>query len=162
MADEIDVVTQDSDVVTRDGDGRIVPDGVKYKELSNGSVYDSRNGRIVQAPPAHRQPFANPEKARQAINSRWEKAARAARQGLATVSTSRSALVAWSESVGSQARLASDIEAGRASTEAARFVGAATGYLRDRVGTAPERQTVAFFGYAVDDIDRLLAGIPHE
>jgi hypothetical protein len=110
----------------------------RYRTLSNGAIYDNAAGHIVKAPPPEMRVFSDQNQAKAAALSRHVAAQEAALQGLANaagnigVGTSESALLAWSNIVAAQARLAMDTEAGRASTEAARFAGTAAGLLRDR------------------------------
>jgi hypothetical protein len=72
--------------------------------------------------------------------TRWQAAREAAETGLARVIGSESSLNAWSKVVEVQAGLASDASARRSSTEAARFVGQATGFLRDRADVSTQQQ----------------------
>jgi hypothetical protein len=116
----------------------IAADPERYRTLSNGAIYDNAAGHIVKAPPPEMRVFSDQNQAKAAALSRHVAAQEAALQGLANaagnigVGTSESALLAWSNIIAAQARLAMDTEAGRASTEAARFAGTAAGLLRDR------------------------------
>ena len=129
----------------------------RYQVLANGAVYDHGVKHIVKAPPAELQTFTNQENARQAITSRWVAAQEAAITGLARVGGSDSALAAWSNITERQGDLAQLIEKGRSSTEAARFVGQATGFLRDRADVSTQQQpTDALTGVELADLRDLL------
>jgi hypothetical protein len=76
----------------------------------------------------------NEDNARQAINKRWQAARQAASQGLSKINKSQSSLNAWASIVEYQARLAinPDIQT-RDTTNAAVFVGRATGYIPSQI-----------------------------
>ena len=111
----------------------LVQTAPRTKVLKNGAVYDLDAGRIV----------ANPGGGTSAITQatasdmhalRAEKYQRAAVKGLSRVPGADkravgTPLAAWSYIVGKQAELATMIDKGRSSTEAARFVGGAIGIM---------------------------------
>ena len=139
-----------------------LPEGYKdteiYKRLPNGAVFDKRIKRIVANPGGGNTPM------KQGINIKEIHAERVLRAKLAAQGAlselviasgkNKSAIGGWARVVSAQAELALDIDRGRASTDAARFVGQATGFL------SSERDNKSDSGGAAgqDDTIHLLAG----
>ena len=94
----------------------------------NGALRDPDTGRIV-ANPGGGASAITPANASALATSRWDKVYSAARHGMVTASGSPSSLRALSNMVEAQYKLAIDIEKGRASTEAARYVAQQAGYM---------------------------------
>lgn len=92
-------------------------------------------GYIIKPPPSLFRD--NPEQARAIAKSRWEQAREAAAAGLVETGAALglntpTEYKMWGLIAGKQAELALDISRGRSSTEAARFVGTAAGFFRDK------------------------------
>lgn len=110
-------------------------DTTRYRRLHNGPIYDMQVHHIVANPGGGLDkisPTHNPK----AIYAERVLAAKIAAQEaveeLAKASQSKKTFAAgWREIVKAQAGLALDVDRGRASTDAARFVGQATGFLGD-------------------------------
>ena len=109
--------------------GAIVPTGERYRTLKNGAIYDLEAGRIAANPPGGTTTAITQANAAAMATSRWDKVYSAARHGMRTASGSASSLRALSNMVEAQYKLAIDIEKGRASTEAARYVAQQAGYM---------------------------------
>ena len=105
---------------------KMTDENKETKVLANGAIADVKTGVIIRGAPL------SSSQARAIAKKRWEKAQAAAIRGLRHASGSDSALQAWSDLIGEQYKLAMNIDAARASTEAARFVGQAAGFLVDR------------------------------
>jgi hypothetical protein len=105
----------------------------RYRELANGAIYDNEAGHIVKAPPPEKQTItqANAREYHALAAQKRLEAQLAARAGIAGLVKTKSDLDAWQVINRKQGRLATMIEKGRSSTEAARFVGYATGFLSD-------------------------------
>lgn len=112
----------------RGPDGRLVADGTVLREWANGTIVDVASNKIVQAPPKDRQGI-NSTTAREFHQLYREKAIKAAMQGLIDGTTAKTPHGGWRTIVAAQARLAADESKARSSTEAARFVGQATGFM---------------------------------
>ena len=120
--------------------GSIVADGERYQELANGAIYDHAVKRIVANPPGG--PATGIKSHSQAValaTARWQKAAAAGRAGLRRAALSgKTAYAGWEDIVYTRSKHAMDPKAQRDGVEAARFVGQATGFLRDRqAGSEP-------------------------
>ncbi len=103
----------------------------RYRILRNGAVYDLQAGRIAGNPPGGTATAITPETSQAMHRRRAElriQAQAAARSGVATLAGG-SEYKAWAEIARAQAKLALDTDKGRSSTEAARFVGQAAGFL---------------------------------
>ncbi len=114
-----------------------LPEGYKdtavYKRLPNGAVFDLRIKRIVA------NPGGGNTLVKQGINIKEIHAERVLRAKIAAQGAlselviasgkNKSAVGGWARVVSAQAELALDTDRGRASTDAARFVGQATGFL---------------------------------
>ena len=109
----------------------VVPAGQNVKILKNGAVYDLDKGRIV-ANPGGGTTAITQANATELINSRWERYRNSAVEGLAAAGAVNNRVDAWAWIVEKQAGLAADPDRGRASTEAARFVGSAVGAMPER------------------------------
>jgi hypothetical protein len=110
-------------------DNQIIPANIRV--LANGAWYNMDTKRIVRAPT--RGNIENQAQASELANIRWRKAQAAAVQGLRDVSTKGSSLDAWRNIVRRQAELAQDTGKGRASTEAAKFIGNVTGFVQNEL-----------------------------
>jgi hypothetical protein len=98
--------------------------------LKNGAVYDRSKGRIVANPPGGPSTAISQSNTDDMRRLRAEKYRQAAAAGLGRVPGGPgSPVAAWGWLIEKQAALAADIEKGRSSTEAARFVGTAIGVL---------------------------------
>lgn len=108
-----------------------------YRILKNGAVFDRKKCRIVAIDNSKNAHAITKETSqdmhKQRANLRLQ-AQISARSGIADHLNKPTALAAWADIVGSQAERAVDPEFAR-STEAARFVGVATGFMADK-GTA--------------------------
>src|SRR3990167_1443945 len=117
------------------GDGSVQDAGQQPPEgvivASNGAWLDAETGKFSPGGKP-RTAIKTTSQAVALANLRWQRAAAAATTGLKRLSNKQSALHAWSKIVEHQGGLAMDPKAKRSSTEAARFVGQATGFLRDR------------------------------
>ena len=111
--------------------GDLVQAAPRTKVLKNGAVYDLDKGRIV-ANPGGGTTAITQANATELINSRWERYRNSAVEGLAAAGAVNNRVDAWAWIVEKQAGLAADVEKGRSSTEAARFVGSAVGAMPDR------------------------------
>ena len=107
-------------------------DTTRYKRLPSGAVMDKSTNKLVANPGGGNTIIRrNSNNIREIHAERVLKAKLAAQSALAAVSASKSktSLAGWARIVGAQAELALDIDRGRASTDAARFVGQAAGFL---------------------------------
>lgn len=119
------------DVVYNKRGDRFVVDGVNYKRLASGAVVDCKTAAMVANPGGGKTAIKSDNAAamlarREAIRLQGETAGRAA---LRAASGGVSSLAGWRQIVEAQAGLAKDTDKGRASTEAARFVGQAAGLI---------------------------------
>ena len=105
------------------------PAGANVKVLANGAVYDLDAGRIVAMAPGGGSTGITQANTGEMARLRAEKYRRSAAAGLARIHPSNTPIAAWSYIVEKQSELATMIDKGRSSTEAARFVGGAIGIL---------------------------------
>lgn len=106
----------------------------RYKRWANGAIYDTSIGRVVANPGGGIKKFTKDNTAdMRALYDQRRLQAKLAAQGavakLAVSSGKPSVYRGWQLLVSAQAELAMDTDRGRASTDAARFVGQATGFL---------------------------------
>jgi hypothetical protein len=99
--------------------------------LANGAIYDLDKKRIVANPGGGTMAITQAQ-ASAMSTLRWEQYRQSAASGLAKAGRRHNRTDAWEWIVEKQAELATAIDKGRSSTEAARFVGSA-------VGATPER-----------------------
>lgn len=115
--------------------GAVTGDHIRI--LRNGAKFNTLTHRIVGGPTV--SPMLDPAVREKAKVNRYELAKKAARRGMEkaggvniqNVGKRVSALDVWSEVIEAQTRLAMDVESGRSSTEAAKFVGRAADLLQD-------------------------------
>ena len=100
-------------------------DNINYRLLSNGAVFDMNINKIVGM--SIDGYMISKENASELSKKRWQAAREAANLGLKRLNNSASALQAWEDIVYSQAKEA--LKEGRDATNAAKFVGNATGML---------------------------------
>ncbi len=103
--------------------------------LSNGTLKDPVTGYFMTQPDPEHRPIKNSQDATDMINHRWElwrEAELTARRGMQNVADDSRWQTTWARIAQEQSKLATDIKAGRSSTEAARFI-------RDAAGLAPAR-----------------------
>ncbi len=138
----------------------------RYRELKNGAIIDNTTGRFVAAPPAHRQSITG-ENASALAHRRWELGRDAAEIGLRDLKPGlKTQFEAWSKIVKAQAELAIDTKQGRASTEAAGFVGRATdllpGNAKMRQETPGSGVKLLISGEIAQKIVETLANLPNQ
>ena len=126
--------------------------------LKNGAIYDRTKGHIV-ANPGGGTTAITQATASEMHALRAEKYRRAAAAGLARVHPSNTPMAAWGYIVERQSQLATTIDKGRSSTEAARFVGQAIGVLGVKQDTESQARQPAFapgliLGAWLDDLRR--------
>jgi len=144
-------------------------DGKQARQLPNGAILAIDTGKIVANPAASGQPGAtsgitteNHRDIREKLFERRLQSQLAAGSGMAKGTMTAGELQAWEKIAAAQAGLALDVERGRASTEAARFLGAATGFLaadarRDTDGGQPPALRLDLSPAAVDGLLALVA-----
>ena len=107
--------------------------GETIRIYESGAEYNEDRKHLVNAPPDKRICNAN---AKMFADRRWSQAEEAARQGMVAAAQMLEEGIedpdaAWSTMVGAQTMLALNPDSGRASTEAFKAVGRATGYMKD-------------------------------
>jgi hypothetical protein len=141
----------------------VLQDPSRYSQGKNGVVYDHELKRFAANPAGGPSTGIKSQSQAAALAStRWqmvERAQLAARRGLADLSGTKSSLAAWASIVREQAELAKDTERGRHSTEAARFVGQATGFLADRRGNTDPEQAGATLHLSNSALSQVLDAI---
>ena len=109
-----------------------IVDNVKYRELSNGAVFDMNAKQIIAL--SVNSHIISQENASEYSKKRWKAGRDAANLGLNRLNSSGSSLDAWADIVYRQAILA--MGEGRDATNAAKFVGNATGLTPSNVDIA--------------------------
>ena len=125
-------------------------DGVKYRLLSNGAVFDISKSKIVAITEQGLR-FKNKVNASEASLKRWDDYRAAAVVGLTAAGGQGGSTGAWAAIIKAQAILAQDVGAGMASTVAAKMVGNAIGALDERGKLASDSQN--------SDLAGLLGGL---
>ncbi len=117
------------------------PEGIR--PLSNGAGYDTERKRITHGPGTfgHDPARITVENNAEYQAARYESGRLAAEQAIATGTNSPDAWGGWFTVVAAQTQLALNTEKGRASTEAAKFVGRAADLLPQQVKGQPTNQT---------------------
>jgi hypothetical protein len=105
------------------------PAGANVKVLKNGAVYDLDAKRIVANPPGGPTTAINQSNTVAMAQLRAEKYRQAAAAAVGRATGGLTPFAGWGIIVERQAALATDIDKGRSSTEAARFVGSAIGII---------------------------------
>lgn len=118
-------------VECRNGNEYIV-DNIEYRELSNGAIFDMHTRQIVGL--SLNSHIITKENASEYSKKRWKMGRDAANLGLNRLNSTGSSLDAWADIVYSQAIVA--MGEGRDATNAAKFVGNATGLTPSNVDIA--------------------------
>lgn len=134
------------------------PAGIKV--MSNGGGYDMERKRIAYGPGTF-GPDTSPitsENARELWERRYELAREAAAQAIASApgNVSGNVLGGWKTIVAAQVMLAQRIEAGRASTEAAKFIARAADLIPDARQQAGNTQNNVQINVSEDVLRRIL------
>ena len=166
MSDDQEQATPASEypIVTNKAGQSFVVDGEAYKMLPNGAVHGVREARIVANPNGGLTAItpANSSDVRSKLFERRIQSKLAAGRGMAQGTMTAGELEAWERINAAQASLAVDTDRGRASTEAARFVGAAAGFLSpdtryDDQPAGPAGVRIELSDEAVDGLIALVA-----
>ena len=107
-------------------------DNVVYRELSNGAVFEIATRKIVGL--TMNSHIIDRENASAYSNKRWKDARKAAELGLNRLNSAGTSLDAWADIIEQQAIQA--LGEGRDATNAAKFVGNATGFTPSNVDIA--------------------------
>lgn len=115
-------------ILAKNGNEYIIDD-IKYRRLSNGAIFDMGMNKIVGMD--INGDMITRENASAYAKKRWKEGRIAANLGLQRLNNSESALDAWSDIIEQQALTA--MGEGRDATNAAKFVGNATGLIASQV-----------------------------
>lgn len=129
----------------------------RFRELKNGAVYDMREKRIVQSPPKHLQSI-NQENASALSKKRWDAYRERAEIGAAKGSKKDSSLDAWEWITEKQTILAGQIERGRDSTNAAKFVQSALELTQNQENQGNQGVTIQISGDVAAKLLDILSG----
>lgn len=164
MSDEMSDTQADQDTQDTQADTSEQADQADQVDQShlvvarNGALRDPVTGRIIANPPGGPTTAIDPSVAAAYSRRRWQLYRQAAADAVKRANPANTPYAAWGVIVERQAALAADIERGRASTEAARFVGSALGAL-DRPPEGQARGGTADVTLPGDTLRRLIADL---